>query len=292
MDPQQMRAIVQAAFAAGVRFFDTADVYAQGMSEQILGEVFASRRSEVVLATKWGGEMRTRKDIAFGSRRYIRQAVDASLRRLQSDYIDLYQMHWPDPRTPVEETLDALDGLIAQGKVRYAGISHLPGWAIADAAWTSRANRMQRFVAVQREYNLLKRSIEAEVLPACRHFGVGLFAVVPLAAGLLTGKYRRDAAAPAGSRLADQSIADDIHERLERLQEFAQARGITMIDVALGWLAAQPGVSAIIVGASRPEQITANAVSVRWAPTQDDLAALNAMRPIEGDACVNRPPAD
>jgi aryl-alcohol dehydrogenase-like predicted oxidoreductase len=274
LDLDQTRAVVNAAFDAGITLFDTADVYGRGGSETYLGEILKDRRHQAVIATKWGSGMEDRHDIAWGSRRYIHQAVDASLRRLQTDYIDLYQMHWPDRRTPIAETIDALDGLVHSGKIRYFGSSHFTGWQVADADWTARSLGKQRFVAAQNHYSLLARAAEAELIPACVRFGVGLLPYFPLANGLLTGKYRRDRPAPAGTRLAGQNIDAATYDRIEALSAFASERGISLLDVAIGAIAANPAVSAVITGATKPEQIRANAAAAAWVPSAEDFARL------------------
>ncbi len=274
MDLEQTRAVVDAAFDAGVTFFDTADLYGNGGSEVFLGQILSDRRHEVVLATKWGAGMDDRRDIAWGSRRYIRQACEASLRRMATDYIDLYQMHWPDPRTPVEETIAALDELVREGKVRYIGHSHFKPWQIADADWLARSHGHERFVAAQDHYSLLARDAERELIPACAHFGVGLLPYFPLANGWLTGKYRRDRPAPEGTRMAGKPIDARTYDVIEGLADFAEARGIAMVDVAIGALAVRDEVASIITGATRPEQIVANAKAIEWVPTNEDMAAL------------------
>ena len=275
MDLEQTRAVVDAAFDAGITLFDTADVYGQGGSESFLGEIFATRRHQVVLATKWGSGMDDRHDIAWGSRRYIRQACEASLRRLKTDYIDLYQMHWPDPRTPIEETLDALDRLVTEGKILYAGSSHFTGWQVADSDWIARNANGTRLVSAQNHYSLIERSADAELIPACARFGVGLLPYFPLANGLLTGKYRRHQPAPSGTRLAGRPIDDAMYDTIERLIAYAEARGRTMVDVAIGALAARPVVGSVITGATKAEQIRANAAAATWVPSSDDLAELD-----------------
>lgn len=277
MDLEQTRAVVHAACDAGITLFDTADVYGQGGSETFLGKIFAGRRHEVVLATKWGSGMEQRPDIAWGSRRYVRRACEASLRRLDTDYIDLYQMHWPDPRTPVEETIAALDELVREGKVRYTGSSHFAGWQIADSDWIARSTGRHRFVAAQNHYSLVERSAETELLPACVRFGVGLLPYFPLANGLLTGKYRRGRPVPEGTRMAGRPIDDTTYDLIERLIAFAEARGRTIVDVAIGGLLAHPAVASVITGATKPEQITANAAASTWTPTADDLVELAAI---------------
>ena len=277
MDLEATRATVDAAFDAGVNFFDTADVYGKGGSETFLGQILKSRRHEVVLATKWGSGMDDRHDIAWGSRRYIRQACEASLKRLDTDYIDLYQMHWPDPRTPIEETIAALDELVAAGMVRYIGHSHFTGWMVADSDWIARDAGRERFVSAQNHYSLVARDAEAELIPACERFGVGLLPYFPLANGLLTGKYRRDQPAPQGTRMAGRAIDDRMYDIIEGLAAFAAARGLSMVDVAIGALAAKPVVASVITGATRPAQIVANAGAAAWVASADDLAALDTI---------------
>jgi aryl-alcohol dehydrogenase-like predicted oxidoreductase len=277
MDLAQTRAVVDAALEAGINLFDTADVYGQGGSERLLGEILKDRRHQVVIATKWGSGLDARHDIAWGSRRYIRQAVEASLTRLRSDYIDLYQLHWPDPRTPLEETLSALTELVREGKVRYIGSSHFAGWQIADADWIARTRGHERFIAAQNHFSLLQRSAEAELLPACRRFGVGLLAYFPLENGLLTGKYRRDQTPASGARMAGRAISAATFDLLEALETFARERGRTMLDIAIGALAARPAVASVITGATKPEQIRANAAASAWQPGTDDMMALDQL---------------
>ena len=282
LDLEQTRAVVDAAFDAGVTFYDTADVYGQGGSETFLGQIFAGRRDRVVLGTKWGSGMESRTDIAWGSRRYIRQACEASLRRLATDYIDLYQMHWPDPRTPIEETIAALDELVREGKVRYTGSSHFTGWQIADSDWIARASNSNRFIAAQNHYSLVERSAELELIPACARFGVGLLPYFPLANGLLTGKYRRGEPAPGNTRLSGRPIDAATYDLIERLIAFADARRHTIIEVAIGALLANPVVDSVITGATKPAQIIANAAASSWIPTAEDLAELDAiLRPVD-----------
>jgi aryl-alcohol dehydrogenase-like predicted oxidoreductase len=281
------RAVVHAALDAGVTLFDTADIYGargSGASEEMLGEILHGHRGEVVLATKFGADMAgtVAPDwVARGSRRYIRAAVDASLRRLRTDHIDLYQLHEPDPRTPMEETLAALHELVQEGKVGYIGSSNLGAWQIADAEWTARCGRMTRFVSAQNEYSLLDRSVERDVVPACEQYGIGLLPYFPLAAGLLTGKYARDR--PPVGRLAEPTytgrLTDAALDRVDALSAYAAERGHSLLDVAIGGLAAQPAVTSVIAGATRPEQVHANVAAGEWEPTSADLAALDAVAP-------------
>ncbi len=277
MTLEQARGVIDAAFDAGITFFDTADVYGGGGSEEQLGQILKGRRHQVVIATKWGSGMDARHDIAWGSRRYIRQAVEASLKRLGSDYIDLYQMHWPDPRTPIEETLAALDELVREGKLRYLGHSHFGGWEVADADWIARVAGTERFVSAQNHYSLLERGAEAELIPACERFGVGLLPYFPLANGWLTGKYRRDSPAPAGTRMAGRVIDARTYDIIEALTAYAAARDRTMVDIAIGALLHQPAVACVIAGATKPGQATANAAAADWIATADDIAELDAL---------------
>ena len=283
IDFDQTSAVVDAALDAGISLFDTADSYADGASEEFLGRALGTRREDVIVATKFGmGDHDAEHFGAHGGRRYVRRAAEASLRRLGTDYIDLYQLHRPDPITPIEETLDAMSELVAEGKVRYIGSSNLTAWQVADADWTARTAGTQRFVSAQNEYSLYNRLAEDELVPACEHFGIGLLPYFPLAYGLLTGKYHRDTEAPAGSRLANagqaRRLAGADWDRIEALQAFAAARDISLLTLAIGGLAAQPGVASVISGATRPEQIAANAAAGDWEPTAADLAELDELR--------------
>lgn len=273
----ETRAVVDAAFDAGITFFDTADVYGAGGSEEQLGQIFKTRRHNVILATKWGSGMENRHDIAWGSRRYIRQACEASLRRLDTDYIDLYQMHWQCPRTPIEETIAALDELVQEGKIRYIGHSHFSGWELADADWIARTSGHERFISAQNHYSLLERSAEQDLIPACERFGVGLLPYFPLANGWLTGKYRRDRPAPEGARMAGRAIDERTYDMIEGLHAFAQARGRTMVDIAIGALLAQPSVGCVIAGATRVAQVISNAAAAGWEANADDIAELGGL---------------
>lgn len=280
LDQDATTAVVRQALDSGVTLFDTADIYGVGASEELLGVALGSERENVVVATKFGMDMQGGNGPDWGvrgSRRYIRKAVEASLRRLGTDWIDLYQMHRPDPQTPIEETLAALAELVREGKVRYLGSSNFTGWQVVDADWTARAAGTERFVSAQNEYSLLERDIEEEVVPACEHVGVGLLPFFPLASGLLTGKYRAGEAAPEGTRLAGQDgrLAEADWDTLGRLEAYAAERGIRMIDVAIGGLAAQPGVASVIAGATKVEQVLENVAAGSWEPTPDDLVALD-----------------
>ena len=289
-DPAAAAAVVRAALDAGITLFDTADIYGApaGRAEELLGAALGSDRDRVVIATKFGMDARGANGTDFGargSRRYIRRSVEASLRRLGTDWIDLYQLHEPDPLTPLEETLSALDDLIHSGKVRYLGHSNFSGWQLADAAWTAQSASRTPFISAQNQYSLLHRSAERELIPAAEAFGVGVLPFFPLANGLLTGKYTRDNT-PADSRLAlfkPGLLQTAPWEALEALQRFADERGVTMVDVAFGWLLAQPQVTSVIAGATRPEQVAANAAAAtNWQPTDDDLAVIDGILPPPG----------
>ncbi len=286
LDADRTRVVVDAAVEAGITLLDTADSYGgAGGSEEILGEVLAGRRDQVVLATKFGNR---NADLGYGAaagakggRGYIMRAVEQSLRRLRTDYIDLYQLHTPDPATPIEETLTALGDLVAHGKVRYIGHSNFSGWQLAEAAGVARELGTPGFVSAQNHWSLLERGSEAEVVPAALHYGLGVLPFFPLANGLLTGKVRRGQAPPEGSRLAARRdyITDDKLDRVEALIGWAHEHGVSVLDVAIGGLAAQPGCSSVIAGATSPEQVKANAAAASWIPSADELAELDRIVP-------------
>ena len=285
LDVDATRAVVDAALDAGITLIDTAESYGAGRSEEFLGEVLGGRRDQVVLATKFGHRG---ADMGYGAaagakggRGYIMRAVEGSLRRLRTDYIDLYQIHTPDPATPIEETLTALSDLVAQGKVRYLGHSNFAGWQLANAAGAARELGTAGFVSAQNHWSLLERGIEAEVVPAALHYGLGVLPYYPLANGLLTGKVRRGLPPPEGSRLAGRPgyITGDKLDRAEKLADWAQQHGVTLLDVAVGGLAAQPGCSSVIAGATSPEQVKANAAAASWVPSADELADLDRVAP-------------
>ncbi|RMB61938.1 aldo/keto reductase [Tessaracoccus antarcticus] len=281
-------AVVHAAIDAGITLFDVADVYGSdpGLSETMLGRALAGRRDEVVLATKFGMDMAGAYGNDFGargSRRYITRAVEASLRRLGTDHIDLYQFHTPDPNTPIEETLDALDDLVRAGKVGYIGHSNLAGWQIAEAEFTARIRGGARFISSQNHYNLLDRRAELEVLPAAQAYGLGVLPYFPLANGLLTGKYS-SGHAPEGSRLTHSRtsmLENADYDQLTAFGAFARDRGLEPIEVAFSWLASRPAVASVIAGATKPEQVVQNAAAVKWVPTREDDAALDEIFPRE-----------
>jgi aryl-alcohol dehydrogenase-like predicted oxidoreductase len=285
LDVDATRAVVDAALDAGITLLDTAESYGAGRSEEFLGEALAGRRDQVVLATKFGHRG---ADMGYGAaagakggRGYIMRAVEQSLRRLRTDYIDLYQIHTPDPATPIEETLTALGDLVAQGKVRYLGHSNFAGWQLAEAAGAARELAATGFVSAQNHWSLLERGIQAEVVPAALHYGLGVLPYYPLANGLLTGKVRRGLPPPEGSRLADRPdyITGDKLDRTEKLADWAQQHGVTLLDVAVGGLAAQPGCSSVIAGATSPEQVKANAAAASWVPSAGELADLDRIAP-------------
>ena len=280
-------AVIDAALDAGITFFDTADIYGRepGLSEVLMGNALRGRRDKVVLATKFGMDMRGANGPdwgARGSRRYVRLAVEASLSRLKTDWIDLYQLHAPDPVTPIEETLDVLDDLIAEGKVRYIGHSNLTGWQIADAEYQALLHGHPRFVSAQNEYNLVHRGVEREVLPAVRHYGLGFLPFFPLYNGLFTGKFSRKGG-PDDSRIMRQRrhiLEEAPWDALDAYQRFCDERGITMLQATFGWLLAQPALTSVIAGATTPEQVVANAeAGAAWRPSEDEVVAIGELFP-------------
>jgi aryl-alcohol dehydrogenase-like predicted oxidoreductase len=281
IDEARTNEVVHAALDAGITLFDTSDTYGVGASEELLGRALGTRRDDVVVATKFGMDMGGANGPDWGaraSRRYVRRAVEASLRRLGTDHIDLYQLHQPDLVTPVAETLEALTELVTEGKVRYLGCSNFAAWQVVDAHWTAATEGLRPFVSAQNEYSLYNRAAEEELVPALEHLGVSLIAYFPLAYGLLTGKYRRGEQAPDGSRLGADSqahrLANADWDRIEALEKFAAERGVGILDVAVGGLAAMPTVGSVIAGATRPEQVEANVRAGLWQPTAEDLEAL------------------
>jgi aryl-alcohol dehydrogenase-like predicted oxidoreductase len=276
-DLEQTRAVIDAALEEGITLFDTADIYSQGRSESYIGEVLEGRRDRVLLATKFGKPMDDGPGVPRGSRDYIRWAVEGSLRRLRTDTIDLYQMHEPDPVTPIDETLGALNELVQEGKVRFIGSSNYSAEQIEEADRVARDRGFARFVAAQNHYSFVHREIEDDVLPACERLGIGMLPFFPLASGLLTGKYERGAKAAEG-RLAGREIPDGQFDTVEALQRFADERGVSLLEVAIGGLLEMPAVSSVIAGATKPEQVRANVKAGAWEPTADDVAALVALR--------------
>jgi len=281
-DFEQSRAVVHRALDAGITLFDTADVYGgQGRSEEFLGQLLKGHRQQVIIATKFGMKMGEGPHTMGGSRKYIMSAVEDSLRRLDTDYIDLYQFHRPDPHTPIEETLRALDDLVRSGKVRYVGHSNFAGWQATEAHFLAREAGLTPFISAQNEYNLLDRRIEAELVPAANRYGLGILPFYPLASGFLTGKYRQGEGSPEGTRLAaggpmaDRILTGPNYESLSRLQDFAGARGRTMVDLAIGWLASLPHVGSVIAGATKPGQVDENVAAAGWRLTADELAEVD-----------------
>jgi aryl-alcohol dehydrogenase-like predicted oxidoreductase len=283
LDLAGTRAVVDAAIEAGITLLDTADIYGGGGSEELLGEVLTGRREQVVLATKFGHQ---HADMGYGpaagakgGRGYIRRAVEHSLRRLRTDYLDLYQIHMPDPRTPAAETLGALGELVAEGKVRYLGNSNFAGWQIAEAASLARQLGCPPFISAQNHWSLLERAAEAEVVPAARHFGLGVLPYFPLANGLLTGKIRRGQPAGEGTRLAgrDSYVTQAKLDIVEALADWGEPRDISVLKIAIGGLAAQPGCASVIAGAMSPAQVAANAEAGAWAPDASELAEIDAI---------------
>src|SRR4051794_36598041 len=279
LDLDGTRAVIDAAIDVGITHLDTADIYGgTGRSEELMGEVLRGKRDRVVLATKFGmkfGEGEPRR----GRPEYVRRSIESSLRRLQTDAVDIYWMHEPDPETPIAETLGALDELVRAGTVRAIGCSNFDSAQIEEADRVARENGLTRFVAVQNEYSLLNRAIEAQVIPVCERLGLSVVPYFPLARGLLTGKYRRGEAAPADSRLAGrESVATDAQfEMLEALERFAAQRGVSLTEIAIGGLAAQRSVASVIAGATKAEQVRSNAAAGAWEPPADDLSELNAI---------------
>lgn len=278
-------AVIDAAIDAGVTLFDTADIYGRerGLSETLMGNALSGKRDRVVLATKFGMDMQGANGPDWGaraSRRYVRRAVEASLTRLKTEWIDLYQLHRPDGVTPIEETLEVLDDLIAEGKVRYIGHSNFSGWEIADAEYQAVLHGHPKFISAQNEYNLLVRGAEREVLPAVNRYGLGFLPFFPLQNGLLTGKFTREGG-PSDSRIMQQRrhLVDDAPwEVLDAYQAFCDARGITMLEATFGWLLAQPGLTSVIAGATKPEQVRANAeAATAWHPSPEDAAEIGRL---------------
>jgi len=282
IDLEASRKVIQKALDVGITLFDTADIYGKrGGSESILGQVLGENRKRIVLATKFGGAMDDAGTMKGASRRYIISAAEASLKRLRTDWIDLYQIHFPDPATPIEETLRALDDLIRAGKVRYIGCSNFAAWQVVDAQWTAKYHKLHGFFSCQNEYSLLVRDVESELLPAMQKFGLGMLPYFPLASGLLTGKYERNKPAPENTRfhalkgLADRYLTEANWKIVERLEKFCAKRGHTLIDVAFRWLLARPTVASVIAGATKPEQVEQNAKAVDGVLTPEEIAEID-----------------
>ena len=284
LDQDRTTAVVNAALDAGINLFDTADVYGGGLSEEYLGKALGARRSEVLIATKFASPVDDDPAHRGASARWIGEAVERSLRRLGSDYIDLYQQHRPDPDTPLEETVEALDKLVSEGKVRQVGHSNFDAAMIEQADRIAGDKGLNRFVSAQNQLSLLDRRALNDVVPACARHGLGFLPFFPLANGMLTGKYRRGAEPPAGSRLANipadraaRAFSDSTFDLIEALEGFASARGHTLLELAFAWLTAQPAMASVIAGATSPEQVKANAAAASWTLTAEDLAELDEM---------------
>ena len=281
IDQAETKAVVDAALDAGITLFDTADIYGGTKSEEFLGKALGKRRGDIVLATKFGMAVGGDETKKGGSRRWIMRAVEDSLTRLGTDWIDLYQFHQPDPDTPIDETLRALDDLVTQGKVRYIGNSNFTGWQIADADWTAAGGA--RFISAQNQYSLLERKVEFEVLPACEHFGLGFLPFFPLASGLLSGKYRRGEKPPEGTRLAawgargSAALSDKNFDKIEKLTGWAEERGHTILELAFAWLLGHEVVSSVIAGATSAEQVQTNAAAAAWALSPEEVKEVDGL---------------
>jgi aryl-alcohol dehydrogenase-like predicted oxidoreductase len=283
-DQARTQEVVSKALDLGVTLFDTADVYGgRGVSEEFLGKALGSRRGDIVLATKFGMPMGESPLQRGGSARWVMQAAENSLRRLGTDWIDLYQIHFPDANTPIEETLRALDDLVRQGKVRYVGCSNFSGWQLVEAHFTARAANLAQFVSAQNQYSLLERRVERELVPACAAHGLGVLPYFPLASGLLTGKYQRGRKPPEGTRLSvgrfAAALSDSNFDKVEKLEQFAAEAGHSLLELAFGWLATQPTVSSVIAGATSPEQVEQNVRAASWKLSAAELARVNELAP-------------
>ena len=283
-DPAATRAVVHRALDLGVTFFDTSDTYGErGASEEYLGRALAGKRGQIVLASKFARPMDREGRLQGASRRYIIKAVEASLRRLNTDYLDLYQQHIADPLTPIEETLRALDDLVRQGKVRYIGCSTLAAWQVVEAQWTSRHHDLANFIACQERYSLIDRDLDDDLLPVIEAYRLGLIPFSPLANGLLTGKYRRNAPMPEGARLAttpraaERYLTEENWRLVERLGDFCEARGRSLLELAISWLLHRPGVASVIAGATTPEQVTANVRAAEWSLLPADMDEIDRL---------------
>ncbi|MEE8413747.1 MAG: aldo/keto reductase [Dehalococcoidales bacterium] len=282
-DEQTSIPVINHALEAGINFIDTADSYDRGNSETFIGKAVKDKRHQVLIATKFSSPMGDDPNNKGGSRYYIMKAVEASLKRLQTDYIDLYQMHFPNAGTPIEETLRALDDLVRDGKVRYIGCSNFAAWQLCEALWTSKANNLHSFATVQPGYSLLNRQIEKELVPCCQSYGIGVIPYSPLAGGFLTGKYRKGEDLPSDGRLSRPGPAsgriftDANWEKLAKLETFATERDHTMGELAIAWLLSKPYISTVIAGARKPEQITANVAAADWKLTAEDVTEVEAL---------------
>jgi aryl-alcohol dehydrogenase-like predicted oxidoreductase len=278
------RAVVHKALDLGITLFDTSDTYGEGgASEEYLGRALAGRRNDIVLASKFARPMDSEGKLQGASRRYIMSAVEASLKRLDTDYIDLYQQHIADPKTPIEETLRALDDLVRQGKIRYIGCSTLSAWQVVEAQWVSTHFGLARYASCQERYSLIDRDLDREMMPVIEAYGLGLIPFSPLANGLLTGKYRRNAPLPAGARLAttprlaERTLTEANWATVERLADFCEARGHSLLELAFSWLLHRPAVASVIAGATSPAQIEANVRAASWALSREDMDEIDRL---------------
>ena len=281
-DQAATTAVVEKALDSGITLFDTADVYGpRGLSEEFLGVALKGKRREAIIATKFMGPMGEGTLWSGASRRYIFDAIDASLKRLDTDYVDLYQIHFPDVNTPIAETMRALDEVVRSGRARYVGCSNFAGWQVVEAQWVARSGHFSEFVSAQNQYNLLDRRIERELVPAANAYGLGVLPYFPLASGFLTGKYKQGEAPPEGTRLAagggmaDRVLNEGNFETLQKLEAFAESAGHTMLELAIGWLASQPHVSSVISGATKPEQVEQNVAAAEWKLNAEEMAKVN-----------------
>jgi aryl-alcohol dehydrogenase-like predicted oxidoreductase len=283
IDKEQTAVVVQRALELGVTLFDTADIYGGTRSEEFLGAALGDRRKNVVVATKFVGPVGEGPLNRGASRRHVFDAVEGSLRRLGTDWIDLYQIHFPDVTTPIEETLRALDDIVRQGKVRYVGCSNFASWQVVEAQWTARTQHFSPLISSQNEYNLLDRRIERELVPACQEYGLGILPYFPLASGFLSGKYRQGEKPPEGTRIAawgargEEILSERNFAILSGLERYAEERGKTVLDVAIGWLAIQPCVPSVIAGATKPEQVEQNVAAAGWRLTTEEMSEVDAI---------------
>lgn len=280
MDKRATEVVINHALDVGINMIDTANSYSAGLCEEFIGHALKGKRQKAIIATKVSSRMADGPNNAGNSRQHITAEVENSLRRLGTDYIDLYQIHWPDPNTPIEETLRTLDDLVHQGKVRYVGCSNFAAWQLCEAAWTSKTEALPYFVSAQPKYNILDRDIESELIPFCAEYGVGILPYYPLANGFLTGKYRRGEDAPQGTRLAESDrgmLTEENFDMLEALEGFASKRDHTVLELAFAWLLSNPTVSSVIAGATKVEQVIGNARTVEWHLTSEDMKELNTI---------------
>lgn len=280
VDAEGTARVIDQALHEGINLLDTANIYSKGLSEEYIGRALNGKRHEAVIATKVGGRMGDGPNDEGASLKHIRHEIEESLRRLGTDYVDLYQIHFVDESTPIEETVRVLDDLVKEGKVRYTGCSNFAAWQVCEGVWTSESLGLTSFSSVQPHYSMLVREPERELVPFCDEYGIGILPYFPLASGFLTGKYRRGQPAPAGTRLAENDrgmFVDANYDLIEALESFAEQRGHSLLELAFAWLLARPAVSSVIAGATKPEQVTANARAVSWHLTDDDLTQVEAI---------------